>query len=215
MKIAARILITTGLDDIFENKRKNLFEIIDLFNPEASFGFSGLATDPKLRCIGATGALLNGQPIICGGAKTCSLGKYNMFQDANVVHNSTIAPIDMIQARSHSANVVLSNGSLWITGGENTNLGFTPLRDKSSEILSLCDNTLSSVPGPELAFTICYHGMVKINDHTIYIIGGKQDDMISKNVWIVDPTNGFSIKKGPSLKTSRYGFSCGKIEING
>ena len=216
LKIAARILITTGLESISEYKRHNkIIEIIDLFNPEASFGFNGSGTDPTLRCIGSTGAILDGQPVICGGAKNSALGIYEMFQYIKVVDNPAITSIDMIQDRSHSASVVLGKSSLWITGGVNFQQKFLL---KSSEIVTLGGDPikgLSSEPGPELPFTIYYHGMVKIDAHSIYIIGEKQDGMISKNVWIVDPTDGYSIKKGPSLKTSRYGFSCGKIEIAG
>ena len=43
----------------------------------------------------------------------------------------------------------------------------------------------------------------------IYIIGGKQDGEISNQVWIVDPKNGFEIRKGPTLNEGRYFMSCG------
>ena len=59
------------------------------------------------------------------------------------------------------------------------------------------------IQGPELPFTISQHGMAKINENAIYIIGGRQDDEISQNVWIIDPKDQYSVKKGPSLKTSR------------
>ena len=59
------------------------------------------------------------------------------------------------------------------------------------------------IQGPELPFTISQHGMAKISENAIYIIGGRQDDEISQNVWIIDPKDQYSVKKGPSLKTSR------------
>ena len=59
------------------------------------------------------------------------------------------------------------------------------------------------IQGPELPFTISQHGMVKISENAIYIIGGRQDDAISQDVWIIDPKDQYSVKKGPSLKTSR------------
>ena len=73
----------------------------------------------------------------------------------------------------------------------------------------------TSAKGPELPFTIYDHGMVKYNDHAIYIIGGWQNDSTSKDTWIVDPSNEFKIRKGPSLKEAREEFSCGKMILHG
>ena len=66
-----------------------------------------------------------------------------------------------------------------------------------------------------MPFTICQHGIVKIKENAIYIIGGRQNGNISSDVWIVDPTNNYSVTQGPSLKTSRYEFSCGTMEVDG
>ena len=62
--------------------------------------------------------------------------------------------------------------------------------------------------------------MIQYDSSSIYLIGGNQigdglDDQISKETWIFDPTNEFSIKKGPPLNIGRSFFSCGKLEING
>ena len=72
-----------------------------------------------------------------------------------------------------------------------------------------------SAPGPTLDFIIAHHCMAMLNDNAIYIIGGKQDGEISNQVWIADPTNGFEIKKGPSLNEGRYFMSCGVYQDSG
>ena len=115
-----------------------------------------------------------------------------------------------------SASVVLNinkfTSNLWITGGNDRRKNglntseFVLIRDA----LELDDKNepsevqqLDSIEGPNLPFTISHHGVVKVSEGAIYIICGRQNDDISKDVWIVDPTDEYSIKKGPSLTTSR------------
>ena len=57
-----------------------------------------------------------------------------------------------------------------------------------------------SVNGPVLPFTISEHCMVKYDDNSIYIIGGKQNGVFSNKTWIMDPRNDFQLREGPSLK---------------
>ena len=49
----------------------------------------------------------------------------------------------------------------------------------------------------------------------IFIIGGFQNGTITSKTWIIDPSNGFKIRKGPYLNQRRSSFSCGKMEICG
>ena len=57
--------------------------------------------------------------------------------------------------------------------------------------------------------------MIQYNSKSIYVIGGVQNGSISNNTWILDPTNNFQIRKGPSLNVARMEYSCGKLEVNG
>ena len=57
--------------------------------------------------------------------------------------------------------------------------------------------------------------MIQYDEKSIYIIGGVQNDLRSKETWIVDPTNGFQIKEGPSLNNRRYYHGCAKMTLNG
>ena len=117
--ISARILVTTGFYDQSNKRQLNkVTEIIDLFDHESSFGF--VATD-MIR-VGATGGLLEGQIIICGGAKYTRMGKYGMFHDMYSVHNSNVVTEDMLQQRAYAASVILNinkfTTNLWVTGGQ-------------------------------------------------------------------------------------------------
>ena len=117
--ISARILVTTGFYDQSNKRQLNkVTEIIDLFDHESSFGF--VATD--LMRVAATGGLLDGQIVICGGAKYTRMGKYGMFHDMYSVHNSKVITEDMINQRAYAASVILNlnkfTTNLWVTGGQ-------------------------------------------------------------------------------------------------
>ena len=57
--------------------------------------------------------------------------------------------------------------------------------------------------------------MVLVDPTTIYLIGGWQNGQLSNKTWIIDPTNDFQIKVGPSLNNSRVRHSCSKMRIEG
>ena len=67
--------------------------------------------------------------------------------------------------------------------------------------------------------------MIYLNENCIYIIGGFQNDSVSRKTWIVNLNNfnsgkkggkfEFEIKEGPSLNIERKEHSSGKMEING
>ena len=107
---------------------------------------------------------------------------------------------------------------LWITGGIQHNSDL----HSSTEFITLSESQLySRIIGPELPFTIGGHCMIDYDSKTIFIIGGKQggvevsQEAVSKKTWIVDPTNGFRIKEGPSLNMARAGHCCGKMVVDG
>jgi len=60
--------------------------------------------------------------------------------------------------------------------------------------------------------------MIKYNDSTIFIIGGDLDEYdgpSSFKTWIIDPTNNFTIRYGPSLSKGKEVMACGKMTIDG
>ena len=212
-------------DHIHKRQVNKVTEVIDLFDHKKSFG---LGRSDIIR-VGATGGLLDGKPIICGGAKYTRMGqggKYGILQDMYSADSSEVNTEYMIVQRAYSASVILNinkfTTNLWVTGGHDRR----ECGQKASEFVVIRDaleldtenqpweiKQLDSIEGPDLPFAICQHGMVKIKENAIYIIGGRQNDNISSDVWIVDPTNNYTVTKGPSLKTSRYEVSCGTPSI--
>ena len=57
--------------------------------------------------------------------------------------------------------------------------------------------------------------MVQLDPKSIFIIGGYQNGVKSNKTWIVDPTNDYHVKEGPTMKTVKWVHSCAKMEIKG
>ena len=58
--------------------------------------------------------------------------------------------------------------------------------------------------------------MIQYDEKSIYIIGGIQNNSFNCNkTWILDPTNEFQIKEGPSLNKGRSCNGCAKMTVNG
>ena len=124
---------------------------------------------------------------------------------------------NMIEKRSGAASVALDQTTLWIVGGWNGRRTVNNTIDingihSSTEFIKLGQ---PSVKGPDLPFRIYGHSMIQYDEKSIYIIGGRQNGTISNKTWIVDPTNGFKIKEGPSLNNRRYYHGCAKMTLNG
>ena len=174
-------------------------EIINLVNPNIPNQLPAVDV-PKIDD-GSVGGLLQGKTIICGGIKNgVSQQKYFVIGQPSK---------NMLQKRSCASSVVLNPSTLWVVGG-----------DSDNEILSSTELITLEKPlakGTELPFKIKGHGMVMYTGNAIYIIGGVVAGSISvsRDTWIVDPSNTFEIKKGPSLKEGRSYFSCGKMLSHG
>ena len=172
-------------------------EIIDLINTKLK---SDIVVDKNGSRIGATGGILQNQPLIYGG------------QDGGKTNVSIIGMpnhcFEMMIPRSCMSSVILNESKIWITGGWSNNDGSL----KSTEIISL---NQPPVLGPDLPFTVCGHSMVLVDPTTIYLIGGEQDYQRSNKTWIIDPTNDFEIKVGPCLNIARSLHSCSKMRIEG
>ena len=88
--------------------------------------------------IGATSAVINGKPLICGGSTS-----QKIFSDCYVYENGDWeVALNLGRPRKSAASIV-SNGALWITGGT-SDTG----RLKSTEFVFLNNRTCS--PGPNL-----------------------------------------------------------------
>ena len=151
----------------------------------------------------ATGGLLQNSPIVCGGFDD----NYTIFQDCVVIGQPEME-VKMIEKRRFAANVALDQRTLWIVGGRDEHY-----HDLSSTVFIKLGQL--SDKGPDLPFRICFHSMIQYDEKSIYIIGGSQNGSRSKKTWIVNPTNGFQIKEGPSLKKERFCHGCAKMTVNG
>ena len=181
-------------------------EIVDFRNPNANYK---LLANIVPRVDYATGGLLQNLPIVCGRHKMD-----NTAQNCFVVGQPEME-MKMIEKRSLAACVSLDPCTLWIVGGYNGNRFL-----RSTEFIKLGQ---PSVKGPDLnvdsgnnfPLQISGHSMIQYDEKSIYIIGGNQNRSRSNKTWIVDPTNRFQIKEGPSLNKGRYGHGCAKVNFNG
>ena len=178
-------------------------EIIDLSNPNIKP--VTIQVDESVSIFGSTGGILQNQPLICGGS--------NMFDEITSEISIIGMPnhcFEMIMPWFNASSIVLNESKLWVTGGWNHEDGMT----NSTEIISLDQ---PPVPGPDLPFTVYDHSMVLVDPTTIYLIGGCQNGRESdaNKTWIIDPTNDFQVKEGPSLNISRVNPSCSKMKIHG
>ena len=181
---------------------------MDILNPGAKFE---LFTNniPRISC--ATAGLLQKSPIFCGGWDVMC----NISQECVVIGKPEIE-MKMIEKRVAAASVALYQSTLWIVGGRNgRNLNNTVNINNvhsSTEFIKLGQ---PSVRGQNLPFKILAHSMIQYDEKFIYIIGGVQNYSTSNKTWIVDPTNEFQIKEGPSLNKGRYNHGCAKMTLNG
>ena len=81
----------------------------------------------------------------------------------------------MSEKRMGAASIVLNQTTLWITGGDNSDLASNFFL-ASSEFLTLS----GTMPGPELPLPLYAHCMVAINNTFSMVVGGlKSDDYVS------------------------------------
>ena len=192
--LSAKILVVGGWSQ--EGKNPPL-EIIDLINTKSK---SDIVEDKNGSRGGATGGILQDQLLICGGHGSNG----NSARNISIIREPNYCG-KMIYPRRYMSSVVLNESIIWATGGMSNNGQL-----KSTEIVSF-DQPV--VPGPDLKFTVSHHSMVLVNPRTIYLLGGYQDGETSDKTWIIDPTNDFQIKDGPSFNIARREHSCAKMRI--
>ena len=172
---------------------------MNFLNPNSNYE---LLVNNVPRVDDATGGLLQNSPIVCGGENEMG----NTTQDCFVIGK---AEMRMIEKRSNAVSVALDQRTLWIVGG--TDEGYNGM--SSTELIKLGQ---PSVKGPKLPFRISAHSMIQYDEKSIYIIGGIQNGRFSsKKTWIVDPTDEFQIKEGPTLNKGRHCHGCAKMSLNG
>ena len=190
-----------------------------------------------------TPILCSGHKIVSGMIYDHETGIWNFKKDQNDVSQDCIVignpamDMKMLEIRSNPASVALQGESvqtviielssiiklyndvflmypvdqntLWIVGGSRNNELDC---EDTTEFIKLGQ---PSAKGPDMPFSISCHTIIQHDEKSIYIIGGEQNDEISRNTWIADPTNGFRIQEGPPLNVARSHHGCAKMTING
>ena len=156
----------------------------------------------------ATGAIVSGNPIICGGAcgggsrlNTCS----ECYQHNKDLNTWTLLT-NMTNKRASSASVPL-NGNLWVIGGLDSDRPEDDYSLSSTEYVSPDGN--ASQPGPELPSSQYGHCAVKLSTGQVMLLGGYiPRGMLEKSVIIFDPDTETFNTSLPSLKYARRYFGC-------
>ena len=147
----------------------------------------------------ATGAIVSGHPMICGGWSgfTAYSECYRYKKDSN----TWVFLTNMTEKRMYSASVML-NGSLFVMGGFR---GHSLGAQSSTEYVSPDGD--APHPGPELPAARYGHCAVKLSTGQVMLLGGDSEENY-KSVIIFDPdTETFDISL-PSLRTHRFNFGC-------
>ena len=189
--------MVTGLSTSLDSHYSDLSEVVDITNSSTSC--PQLPTYP-FKMWGASGGVINGSPMVCGGYKG-GLGPkvesscYSHDKGLNIWKQHAI----MNQARYLHASVPLDN-SLWITGG-----GYQAGNGldifKSTEFVH-GDGTVTI--GPDLPTARYGHCMVTLHDGKVMIIGGYHED---HDVLVFDQSNNV-FTTGPSTLEKRFYHAC-------
>ena len=102
--------------------------------------------------------------------------------------------------RTYAASVVLSNNTLWVTGGYDQSLNDL----KTTEFVTKDGQTSQ---GPELPLALFGHSIVALNSGAFILIGGYGGDSSATHFY--EEKKGW--RSGPNLKNGRYGHTAGVL----
>ena len=198
LEIGSKILVITGSS---LNDGPNL-EIVDI--KDSNYHCTKVASFP-VKLEGATGGLINGTPLVCGGNDYTNFK--NPTSDCFVLDNSGTGwskKGGLLEPRSYAGqNSVVINGKLILSGGYGSAGRLT-----SIEMVSPDASAVSSV---ELPKGLEGHCQVQWDDTTVMIIGGSIMGSPSAATYFVDVDS--EMIDGPTLNTARRDHSCGELLI--
>ena len=147
------------------------------------------------------GGLVNSKPLIFTFSKNTL--NYKILGESNTMVQLPLPELglDWCYTNLTYESLVVNQNKIWVLGQE------------LNQFISLGQPLME---GPMLPFTtIVGHSMVQIDTKTIYIIGGWQDQTITEETWVIDPSNNYDLKPGPSLKQVRHCHSCATMVLKG
>ena len=163
-------------------------EVVDLKSGKI---FSMAPLGKKTSC--ATGGLLDGLPVICGG--------YN-DKIHSIAKDQSKFLGQLSVKRWRAASVVLSNNTLWVTGGYDESLDDL----KTTEIVTKDGQTSQ---GPDLPLALSSHAIVSLNSGAFILIGGFDGDMSLSATHFYEEKKGW--RPGPNLKNGRFCHTAGVL----
>ena len=168
---STRIMVTSG--------NSSVTEVIDITDETKKC--NNLGDFPVL--VGwATGGLVDGKPIICGGQDDAT---HTYKQECYIFEdNAWILLTSLNEPRSQAGSTVLNGDHLWITGGESPGTYI-----KTSEKIWANGTVLS---GPELPSALNAHCMVNLHNGSVLILGAgaQTSNADRKEVWMLNKETG-------------------------
>jgi len=147
---------------------------------------------------GATGALVNEKPIICGGYD----GQEYRAECYHITKTAIIPWGTMSEKRAGAASIVVGQ-KLWVSGGANSK-GVS----SSSDYMSADGETQL---GPELVQPLFGHAMIAFNNSVSMVIGGvSQDESVTAHTHYYNHEENHW-HSGPELKIARGGHTAGFV----
>ena len=145
------------------------------------------------RTEGATGGLLDGLPDICGGSN-------DMIHSIAKDQSKFLGQLSV--TREYAASVVLSNNTLWVTGGEDQSGNDL----KTTEFVTKDGQTSQ---GPKLPLPLYGHSIVLLNSGAFFLIGGYDGDSSATATHFYEEKKGW--RAGPNLKNGRFRHTAGVL----
>ena len=179
-------MITSGENG---NTSMDSTEVIDLTTGK-TFNMPSLGR----RTYGATGGLLDGLPLVCGGWTE------NKIHSINKEESKSLG--QLTATRWCPASVVLSQNTVWVTGGyDHQSKNFL----KTTELVTKEGKTSK---GPDLPLALCDHAIVALNSGVFILIGGYSGGY-SSATYFYEEKKGW--RPGPNLKNAREGHTAGVL----
>ena len=177
-------MITSGYNgELLDNT-----EVIDLRSGK-TFHMAPLGK----RITGATGGLLDGLPVVCGGRDD---------QIHSIDKNQSKFLGQLTVGRGYAASVVLSNNTLWVTGGYDQS-------GKDLKTTELVTKEGKTSKGPDLPLALYHHAIVALNSGVFILIGGSSDNGCSSATYFYEEKKGW--RPGPNLKNGRFLHTAGVL----
>ena len=178
-------MITSG----YNGSSMDSTEVIDLTTGK-TFNMPSLGRTTR----GATGGLLDGLPLVCGGWKDDQIHSINTEESKSLGH--------LTVRREYASSVVLSNKTLWVTGGKDQSWN----KLKTTELVTKEGKTSK---GPDLPLALEGHVIVALNSGVFILIGGYSYYGRSSAIYLYEEKKGW--RPGPNLKNAREQHTAGVL----